>query len=39
MMSEEEPDCEVLQDCAEAEGIFIQPKISMIEHAMANSTG
>lgn len=24
--------------CAEAEGIFIQPKISMIEHAMANST-
>jgi hypothetical protein len=23
--------------CAEAKGIYIQPKISMIEHAMANS--
>jgi hypothetical protein len=42
MMSEEQPDFGALQGdrlCAESEGIFIQPKISMLEYAVMSSTG
>jgi hypothetical protein len=42
MMSEEQPDFGALQSdrlCAEAEGIFIQPEISMLEYAVTSSTG